>query len=77
MAIVESLQELVTLPDLLIRQAEVFRGAGRNEEARGALRRAVQMSNLKGATAEVQRAERILAALEQGAVRGLGPGKGR
>jgi class 3 adenylate cyclase/tetratricopeptide (TPR) repeat protein len=64
MAIMESLQELVTLPDLLIRQAEVFRGAGHDEEARGALRRAVEVSRLKGASAEVQRAELILAALE-------------
>ena len=62
--IMESLQEFLTLPDLLIRQAEVFRGAGHDDEARGALRRAVEASRLKGASAEVQRAERILTALE-------------
>ena len=38
MAIAESIQELVTLPDLLIRQAEVFRLAGLDEEARGCAR---------------------------------------
>ena len=63
MAIMESLQELVTLPDLLIRQAEVFRGAGHDEEARSALSRAVDVSRLKGASAEVQRASDLLAAL--------------
>jgi tetratricopeptide (TPR) repeat protein len=63
-AIMESLQELLTLPDLLLRQADVFRGAGLDEDARGALSRAVEVSRLKGASAEVQRAERMLAALE-------------
>jgi tetratricopeptide (TPR) repeat protein len=60
----ESLQELLTLPDLLIRQAEVFRSANLDREARAALERAVDLSRLKGASAELQRAESILAALE-------------
>jgi tetratricopeptide (TPR) repeat protein len=60
----ESLQELLTLPDLLIRQAEVFRSANLDREARTALERAVDLSRLKGASAELQRAESILAALE-------------
>ena len=63
-AIMESVQELLTLPDLLIRQAEVFRSANLDREARTALERAVDVSRLKGASAELQRAESILAALE-------------
>ncbi len=62
--IMEAVQELLTLPDLLIRQAEVFRSANLDREARTALERAVDLSRLKGASAELQRAESILAALE-------------
>jgi class 3 adenylate cyclase/tetratricopeptide (TPR) repeat protein len=62
--IMESLQELLTLPDLLIRAAEVFRGANLDREAREALERAMDVSRLKGASAELQRAENLLAALE-------------
>ena len=63
MAIAESIQELVTLPGLLIRQAEVFRLAGLDEEARGALGRAVDASRRKGASADTRRADQLLAVL--------------
>ena len=62
--VMESLQEVLMLPDLLIHQAEVFRGANLVEEARRALERAIEVSRLKGASAEVRRAESLLAALE-------------
>jgi class 3 adenylate cyclase/tetratricopeptide (TPR) repeat protein len=62
--IIESLQELLTLPDLFMNQAEVFGSANLDVEARAALERAVEVARLKGASAEVRRAERLLAALE-------------
>ena len=63
-AIMESLQEFLTFPDLLIREAEVFRSANLDGEASAALERAVEVSRLKGASAQVRRAEGLLAALE-------------
>jgi tetratricopeptide (TPR) repeat protein len=63
-AVMESLQELLTLPDLFISQAEVFRAAALAEEARAALERAVDVARLKGTSAEERRAEELLAALE-------------
>jgi class 3 adenylate cyclase/tetratricopeptide (TPR) repeat protein len=65
-AIMEPVQELLTLPDLLIRQAEIFRDAGLDVEARDALSRAVDLFTRKGATAEVRRAHDLLATLEVG-----------
>jgi len=64
--IMEPVQELLTLPDLLIRQAEIFRDAGLDVEARDALSRAVDLFARKGASAEVRRARDLLATLEVG-----------
>ncbi len=48
---------------LLILQKEVFRLAGLDEEARGALGRAVDASRRKGASADTRRADQLLAVL--------------
>ncbi len=60
----ESNQELLTLPDLVLRQAEVFQGAGLDEEGRRAFRKAVDLFERKGSLAEAQRARDRLATIE-------------
>ena len=60
----ESYQELLTLPDLVIRQAEVFQGAGLDEDARRAFREAIDLFERKGSLAEAQRARDRLATME-------------
>jgi hypothetical protein len=62
----EPVQELLTLPDLLIRQAEIFRYVGLDVEARDALSRAVDLFARKGASAEVRRARDLLATIDVG-----------
>ncbi len=57
-------QELLTLPDLVLRQAEVFQGAGLDEEGRRAFRKAVDLFERKGSLAEAQRARDRLATIE-------------
>ena len=60
----ESNQELLTLPDLVLRQAEVFQGAGLDEDARHAFRDAIDLFERKGSLAEAQRARDRLATME-------------
>ena len=60
----ESYQELLTLPDLVIRQAEVLQGAGLDEDARRAFREAIDLFERKGSLAEAQRARDRLARME-------------
>ena len=57
-------QELLTLPDLVLRQAEVFQGAGLDDEGRRAFRKAVDLFERKGSLAEAQRARDRLATIE-------------
>jgi class 3 adenylate cyclase/tetratricopeptide (TPR) repeat protein len=56
--------ELLTLPDLLVRQAEVFRGADLNSDARGALLGAIDLFERKGSSAESRRARNLLEKME-------------
>jgi hypothetical protein len=57
-------QEILTRPWLLTREAEVLHLAGLRGEAAGALREAIELWELKGASAEVRLAEQRLTALE-------------
>jgi class 3 adenylate cyclase/tetratricopeptide (TPR) repeat protein len=65
-ALMANTQEILTRPWLLTRQAEVLDLAGLLDEAAAALREAIELWELKGATAEVQLAQERLAALEAG-----------
>jgi class 3 adenylate cyclase/tetratricopeptide (TPR) repeat protein len=60
----ESNQELLTLPDFVLREAEVFQGAGLDEDARHAFRDAIELFERKGSLAEAQRARDRLATME-------------
>jgi tetratricopeptide (TPR) repeat protein len=60
-AILEGTEELLTLPELVLRQAEVLRLAGRTDEANAALERAIEVSERKGALVEARRARELLA----------------
>ena len=62
-AIISETQELLTLPDLLLRRADVLRLAGRPDEAADTLREAIELYERKGALAGVRQAEERLAAL--------------
>ena len=62
-AILEGTDELLTLPDLVLRQGEVLRLAGRTDEANAALKRAVEVSERKGAVVEARRARELLASI--------------
>ncbi len=57
-------EELLGRPELLVRQAEVLELAGRDADAAAALREAIELWELKGAVAEVRRAQERLAAVE-------------
>jgi tetratricopeptide (TPR) repeat protein len=57
-------QELLTLPDFVLREAEVFQGAGLDEDARRAFRDAIELFERKGSLAEAQRARDRLATIE-------------
>ena len=59
----ERTDELLTLPDLLMSQAEVLELAGRRQEAGGALEKAADAAARKGALVDEQRARERLAAL--------------
>ena len=56
-------QEFLTLPDLLIYQAEVLEMAGQPQTAEAALREAIDVATRKGSLLDVRRAEEKLAAL--------------
>jgi class 3 adenylate cyclase/tetratricopeptide (TPR) repeat protein len=59
-SILEGTDELMTLPDLVLGQADVLRLAGRTDEATGALERAIELFERKGALAEVRRTRELL-----------------
>jgi tetratricopeptide (TPR) repeat protein len=62
-SILEATQELLTLPDLVLGQADVLRRAGRTDEAARALERAITLFELKGVLAEVDRTRELLATI--------------
>jgi len=62
-AILEGTDELLTLPDLFLRKAEVLRLAGRTDEANAVLERAIEISEQKGALVEARRARELLATI--------------
>jgi tetratricopeptide (TPR) repeat protein len=64
MSIMAETQELLNLPDLLLRQAEVFQLAGLEGDATAALRQAIELFERKGAKAGVRQAKALLAAVE-------------
>jgi class 3 adenylate cyclase/tetratricopeptide (TPR) repeat protein len=63
-ALMDDTQELLTMPYFLMSQAEVLELAGRVEEAKAALNKAVDAAARKGAVVDVARATERLAALE-------------
>jgi class 3 adenylate cyclase/tetratricopeptide (TPR) repeat protein len=63
-SILEGTDELLTLPDLMLGQAEVLRLAGRPNDAAEALERAIELFEQKGALAEAHRARELLATME-------------
>jgi tetratricopeptide (TPR) repeat protein len=63
-ALMADTQEILTRPWLLTREAEVLDLAGLSDEAAAALREAIELWELKGASAEVRLAQERLAALE-------------
>jgi tetratricopeptide (TPR) repeat protein len=65
-AIIGQTEELLSLPGLLLDQAEVLELAGRGDEAVGALREALDVAARKGAVVEENRARERLAALTRG-----------
>jgi tetratricopeptide (TPR) repeat protein len=62
-SILQGTQELLTLPDLVLGQADVLRLAGRSDQAATALERAIELFERKGALAEVRRARELLASV--------------
>ena len=60
----EPYQELLTLPDLVLREAEVLQGAGLDEDASRAFREAIDLFERKGSLAEAQRARDRLDRME-------------
>jgi ATP/maltotriose-dependent transcriptional regulator MalT len=62
-SILEETQEFLTVPDLLMRQAEVFRIAGLGGEARSALQKAIELYERKGALAGARQAGEQLGAV--------------
>jgi class 3 adenylate cyclase/tetratricopeptide (TPR) repeat protein len=66
-AIMKRTQELLTLPNLLLDQAEVLELAGRGDGAEAAVREALDAAARKGAVVEERRARERLAALTGGA----------
>jgi class 3 adenylate cyclase/tetratricopeptide (TPR) repeat protein len=68
-AIISRTEELVTLPDLLLSQADVLELAGRDDEAEAAVREALDSAARKGAVVDERRARERLAALTGGAGR--------
>jgi tetratricopeptide (TPR) repeat protein len=63
-ALIESTQELLNTPEMLMWQAEVLELAGLPGDAKKALRKAAEAAGLKGAVVDVARATERLAALE-------------
>lgn len=61
--IMKETEELLTLPNLLLSQAEVLELAGRRDEAAAALREALDAAVRKGAVVEERRARERLASL--------------
>ena len=57
-------QELLNMPDFLMWQAEVLELAGRLEDAKAALTKAVDAAARKGSSSTLRRATERLAALE-------------
>jgi tetratricopeptide (TPR) repeat protein len=57
--------ELLTLPSLLLNQAEVLELAGRNKEAAAVVLGAVEVASRKGSVVEERRAQERLTALER------------
>ncbi|MGH3091575.1 MAG: ATP-binding protein [Gaiellaceae bacterium] len=66
-SIMHRTEELLTLPTLLLNQAEVLELAGRGNEAEAALRQAADVAARKGAVVEERRASERLAALTRSA----------
>ena len=66
-AIMKRTEELLTLPNLLLNQAEVLELAGRADQAAAALDEALDAAARKGAVAEERRARERLATLTGGA----------
>jgi tetratricopeptide (TPR) repeat protein len=62
-SILEGTDELMTLPDLMLGQADVLRLAGRTNEAAEAFERAIELFEQKGALAEVRRTSELLATI--------------
>jgi hypothetical protein len=62
-ALMDTTEEMLTMPDLLLRQADVLELAGRVEDAEAALHRAADAAARKGAVFEERRAKERLAAL--------------
>ena len=65
-ALMAGTQEILTRPWLLTREADVLERAGLVDEAAAALREAIELWELKGATAEVRLVQERLAAVEAG-----------
>ena len=63
-ALIESTQELLNMPELLMCQAEVLELAGRPEDAKAALTKAVDAAGRKGSVVGAALATERLAALE-------------
>jgi hypothetical protein len=62
-ALMDGTEELLSMPDLLMWQAEVLELAGRVEDAQGALRKAADAAARKGALVDERRAKERLVAL--------------
>jgi tetratricopeptide (TPR) repeat protein len=60
----EDTNELLTFPGMLVRQAEVFRGADLNRDAREALLAAIDLFERKGSSAESRRVRDLLAMMD-------------